>query len=81
MPFTLLKLHETATILRVSQDRVAQLARLGILPVVHLGRQVRVNSESLQEFIRAGGRALPGGWRKRKPVTGNQEAAIEDCLK
>lgn len=46
------------------QDRVYTLLREGILPGVHLGRQVRVDKQALDEFIRNGGKALPGGWRR-----------------
>lgn len=64
MSTKLLKLSEVAEMLDVTYDRVAQMAREGILPVVRLGRQVRVNPNTLQSWIENGGQALPGGWRK-----------------
>lgn len=56
-----------AEILGVSQARTYELARTGILPdgvVVRLGRQIRFDEQSLVEWIRGGGEALPGGWRR-----------------
>jgi excisionase family DNA binding protein len=64
MSRTLHTLKETAEILNVPYTRAAELARQGILPVVRLGRQYRVDPERLSEFIANGGRALPGGWRR-----------------
>ncbi len=60
----LFKIHEVAVILDVSEDRVYSLAREGLLPHVRLGRQIRIDSDILDEFIKAGGKALPGGWKK-----------------
>jgi excisionase family DNA binding protein len=62
----LLRIQSVAKILDVSEDRVYALAREGILPHVRLGRQVRVDSQTLEEFIRKGGKALPGGWRREE---------------
>ena len=50
----LLTLNEVATILHVSYARAAELARTHILPIVRLGRQVRVDQEVLECFIRDG---------------------------
>ena len=61
----LLTLNEAAQILNVQYPRAAELARLGLIPVVRLGRQVRVSPDHLAEFISNGGRPLPGGWRRR----------------
>jgi excisionase family DNA binding protein len=60
----LLTLVQTAKVLKVKYPRAAELARDGIIPVVRLGRQVRVDPDQLTQFISGGGRALPGGWRK-----------------
>lgn len=40
------------------------MARQGILPVVKVGRQYRVDPEALREWVRKGGQSYPGGWRK-----------------
>jgi excisionase family DNA binding protein len=58
-------LRQTAEELGVTYERAAQLAREGVLPVVRLGRQYRVDPDRLAEFIAAGGRRLPGGWRRQ----------------
>lgn len=60
----LLKLQEVAERLNIAYPRAADLARQGLLPVVRLGRHIRVDPEALDAFIRNGGKALPGGWRR-----------------
>jgi excisionase family DNA binding protein len=60
----LLRADKVAEILDVSQARVYELIRLGILPSVSLGRQKRVSEEALNRFIEKGGQSLPGGWRR-----------------
>lgn len=59
-----LTLREAADVLQVSYHRAAELARQGLIPVIRLGRQVRVCPDQLETFIAKGGRALPGGWRR-----------------
>ena len=61
----LITLRKTARILGVRESRAAELARQGILPVVRLGRQVRVDPHRLATFIQAGGQPLSGGWRRK----------------
>lgn len=56
----LLKMVEVAQILDVSEDRAYDLARRGLLPIVRLGRQVRVDEAKLTSWINAGGAGLPG---------------------
>jgi transposase-like protein len=41
-----------------------EMARQGLLPVMRLGRQVKMNERKLQEWINRGGQALTGGRRK-----------------
>ncbi|OAT82210.1 helix-turn-helix domain-containing protein [Desulfotomaculum copahuensis] len=60
----LLRLPEVAEILDLKEDRVYALAREGILPVVHVGRQLRVDPDKLLEWIDNGGKAFDGGWKK-----------------
>ena len=38
-------------------------------PVVHVGRRLFIDLERWADFKRAGGQALPGGWR-REPEAG-----------
>jgi excisionase family DNA binding protein len=60
----LLTIPEVATLLKVTTQRAHQMARNGTLPVIRLGRQVRVSPDQLKDWIDGGGRALPGGWRR-----------------
>jgi excisionase family DNA binding protein len=60
----LLSLKDACKILNVTYARGASLARDGILPVVRLGRQVRVDPNRLARFVEGGGKAFPGGWRR-----------------
>lgn len=60
----LYRVPEVARILDISEQRVYELIRAGMLPSVRLGRQVRVDREALEEFIKSGGQAYPGGWKK-----------------
>jgi len=63
----LMTVHEVAELLRLRPARAYELARLGLIPTVRIGRQIRVSSAALMDFINTGGRALDGGWR-REPV-------------
>ncbi len=47
-----------ATILGVSVYRVYELVRLGLLPSVRLGRQIRFDEDALQRWIASGGASL-----------------------
>lgn len=60
----LLRAQEVATILDTTSARVYALIRGGLLPVVRLGRQIRISERALEEWIAHGGQALPGGWRR-----------------
>lgn len=51
----LLTITEVAEILTVSTQRAYELARKGLLPVVRLGRQVRVAPAQLADWIVRGG--------------------------
>ncbi len=56
----LLTMTQVAKILQVSPSRVYELARQRLLPVVRLGRQIRVDEDELREWIKAGGQSLGG---------------------
>jgi len=60
----LLRAPQVAQILDVPLARVFSLIREDILPATHIGRQVRVDEEALREFIKSGGKALPGVWKR-----------------
>jgi excisionase family DNA binding protein len=61
----LLNMQEVAERLGVSLQRAYEMGRSGLLPVVRLGRQMRVEEGRLIAWVEGGGRALPGGWRRR----------------
>jgi hypothetical protein len=47
--------------------RVYDMVASGILPpgvVIKFGRQLRIDPQAFREWARAGGSALPGGWRR-----------------
>lgn len=60
----LLKAHEVAELLSLSQERVYTLTREGILPSVRLGRQLRWDVIALKNFISSGGKGFAGGWKR-----------------
>ena len=51
----------------VPKHRWYAMARGNICPSVRLGRQVRFIPEQIDEWLRSGGQALPGGWRADPP--------------
>lgn len=60
----LLTVSEVARVLGVRDNRVYDLAKSGTLPAVRIGRQLRIDEDSLLAWIKNGGAALPGGWRR-----------------
>lgn len=60
----LLRIPEVAKTLSISPERAYGLVRSGVLPVVRLVRQLRVDPNALAEWVGRGGKALPGGWRR-----------------
>lgn len=60
----LLRLPEVARILDLKEDRVYALAREGIIPVIRIGRQLRVDPDKLQEWLDNGGQGYAGGWKR-----------------
>ena len=59
----LMTTSEVAQVLCVSPRRVHEMVRMEILPAVRLGRQVRIDRETLRDWISKGGRPLARGWR------------------
>jgi excisionase family DNA binding protein len=60
----LLRAFEVGERLGMAEPQVFRLARENILPCVRVGRSVRFDSDVIEEWIRAGGKAWDGGWRK-----------------
>lgn len=50
-----LTLRQVADVLQIRYQRAAELARLGVLPVIRLGRQIRVSPTQLESFLAGGG--------------------------
>jgi len=57
----LMTAEEAAARLNVSLPRFYELARTGMVPVVRLGRQVRISAEALELWIARGGEPLGRG--------------------
>lgn len=55
----LLRAPEISERLGITEDRVWDLIRRRMLPAVRIGRQVRVDEDALEAWIRRGGSALP----------------------
>lgn len=53
-----------AELLDVKPARVYDLAQQNLIPHIKLGRQVRFDLDKVEEWLEAGGQALPGGWRQ-----------------
>jgi len=62
----LLLVTEVARILNISPERTYELVRIGALPAVRIGRQLRIDPVVLAEWVRKGGKPLPGGWRRER---------------
>ena len=52
---------EIAELLNLSADRVYEAIRQDLLPSVHIGRQIRIEEQAFNEWVRQGGlRYAPG---------------------
>ena len=60
----LLTMKDVAQRLGISLQRTYEMGRLGLLPVVRLGRQIRVEEGRLASWVESGGRELLGGWKR-----------------
>lgn len=60
----LLRIDEVAKILAVSKERAYELTRSGAIPVVRIGRQLRVDPHVLEEWLRRGGKPIASGSRR-----------------
>ena len=54
----LLSVQDAAEILNVGVPRAYALVRQGGLPVVRIGRQIRIDPNQLEAFIAAGGKPI-----------------------
>lgn len=51
----LLTAKQTAELLQVTLSRVYELARIGLIPCVRMGRQIRFDEAALREWVAQGG--------------------------
>jgi len=63
----LLRVPAIADALDITTQRARELVRTGAIKCVRVGRQVRVSEDELRAYIEAGGRPLPGDWRRKAP--------------
>jgi len=61
----LITVKDLARLMVVSEDRIYTLAREGIIPSVRLGRSLRFSRMAINQFIANGGKALPGGCKRK----------------
>ena len=61
----MLDIPQVAKLLKMTEDRVYALCRENIIPHTRFGRQIRISEKQLNDFIVNGGKALPGGWRRK----------------
>ena len=54
---------EIADLLQMKRERVYEAVRLGLVPAVHIGRQIRIEERAFVEWVRDGGPTFAGGWR------------------
>ena len=50
--YTVLEIAEN---IKLSPDRVYEAIRQGLLPSVHIGRQIRIEEQAFHEWVRQGG--------------------------
>ena len=56
---------QIAELIQLSRPRIYEAIRTGLLPAVHIGRQVRIEEQAFAGWVQAGGQAHAGGWKRR----------------
>jgi excisionase family DNA binding protein len=54
---------EIADLLQMKRERVYEAVRLGLVPAVHIGRQIRIEQKAFVDWVRDGGQTCAAGWR------------------
>ena len=54
---------EIADLLQMKRERVYEAVRLGLVPAVHIGRQIRIEQKAFVDWVRGGGQTCAAGWR------------------
>ncbi len=57
--------QEIADLVQLSPGRIYETIRLGLLPAVHFGRQVRIEEQAFREFVRQGGQSYRDDHQQR----------------
>jgi excisionase family DNA binding protein len=73
----LLLAAEAAALLRLSDNRVYELAKRGLIPCVRIGRQIRFPEDKLLAWIEAGGSPLEAHSRPALKVVGTDHPSGE----
>jgi excisionase family DNA binding protein len=60
-----LTVNEIAETIGLSTGRVYETIRLGLLPAVRIGRQVRVEEQAFRDWVSNGGQSYPTLDKKR----------------
>jgi excisionase family DNA binding protein len=68
----LLTARETAEQLQVTRARVYEMARVGLLPSIRMGRQVRFDEGALKQWVERGGSADRSSLTKEPEVGGRR---------
>jgi excisionase family DNA binding protein len=73
----LLLAAEAAALLRLSENRVYDLAARGVLPCVRIGRQIRFPEDKLLAWIESGGSPLEAPSHPTLKVVDSQQRSPE----
>lgn len=63
MGFRFYTVPEIAELLQMKRERVYEAVRLGLVPSVHIGRQIRIEEKAFVAWVRDGGQTYAAGWR------------------
>lgn len=56
---------EIADLLQMKRERVYEAVRLGLVPSVHIGRQIRIEEKAFLDWVQGGGQTYAAGWRHK----------------
>jgi excisionase family DNA binding protein len=77
MSMKLLLAQEAAKLLRMSENRVYDLAARGILPCIRVGRQIRFPEDKLAAWLEAGGSPLKAPASPALNVVGSEHSRTQ----
>ena len=56
-----LTVQQISDLVGLSPGRIYEAVRLGLLPAVHIGRQVRIEEQAFHDWVSGGGQRHPAG--------------------